>query len=92
MEALYDPTTNLTYTARTGARKQSISNVDWLFSKKMEEFMTSKGYTCSLEPKFIQVMLNWRRTRDERGLSSDEWMSFHNAFLDSHAMALRERS
>ena len=80
MEALYDPSTNLTYTALTGARKQSVSDVDRLFSRKMEEFMRSKGY--SQEAKFIQVVLNWRRACDERGLSSDERMSFHNAFLD----------
>lgn len=80
MEALYDSSTNLTYTALTGARKQSISDVERLFSKEMVQFMKSRGY--SAEAKYIEVVCNWRRACDERGLSSAQRMAFHQAFLD----------
>lgn len=44
-EALYhDPTTNLTYPALTGQRKQSIRDVEVLFSTGVEDFMKQKGY------------------------------------------------
>ena len=43
MEALYDPSTNLTYPALIGARKQSVQDVERLFSKEMELFMQKKG-------------------------------------------------
>ena len=44
IEALHDPSTNLTYPALTGSRKQSIQDVETLFSKEMESFMEQKGY------------------------------------------------
>lgn len=68
MEALQDPSTNLTFTALTGARKQSVSDVERLFSGKMVAFMEQKGYT--VEALYIQVVRNWRRSCDERGLSN----------------------
>jgi len=39
IEALHDPSMNLTYPALTGDRKQSIQDVETLFSKEMESFM-----------------------------------------------------
>ena len=42
-EALHDPTTNLTYPALTGQRKQSIRDVEVLFSTGFEDFMKQKG-------------------------------------------------
>lgn len=49
MEALHDPTTNLTYPALTGARKQSVTDVERLFSADMIHFMESKGYTAEAQ-------------------------------------------
>lgn len=59
MEALQDPTTNLTYPALTGARKQAVSDVERLFSSDMVNFMESKGY--SAEAKHQSVVHNWRK-------------------------------
>lgn len=80
MEALYDPSTKLTYPALTGARKQSISDVERMFSKEMESFMTRKGYTP--EAKYISVVRNWRRACDQRGLSQQERKQFLQDFLE----------
>ena len=38
-EAARDPTTNLTYAALTGQRKQSVGDVERLFNPKVAEFM-----------------------------------------------------
>ena len=56
VEALYDPSTNLTYPALTGARKQSIQDVETLFSKEIEYFMEQKG--CLEEARYICVINN----------------------------------
>ncbi len=80
MEALHDPSTNLTYQALTGARKQSVSDVERLFSDKMVSFMEQKGYTA--EGKYIRVVTDWRKACDERGLSDHEREKFNKTFLD----------
>ena len=64
METLHGPSTDLTYFALTGARKQSVSDVERLFSRKMESCMERKGY--SAEAKYIRVIKNWRMVSDER--------------------------
>lgn len=75
MEALHDPTTNLTYPALTGARKQSVTDVERLFSADMIYFMESKGYTA--EAQYISVIHNWRRACDERGLCAEDRVQFN---------------
>ena len=67
MEALHDPDAKLTYTALTGARKQSVVDAERLFSPSLADFMERKGY--DVEANYIRVVLNWRRACDERGLS-----------------------
>ena len=80
MEALHDPSTDLTYPALTGARKQSVSDVERLFSGKMESFMERKGY--SADAKYIWVIKNWRRACDERGPSDADRKQFNADFLE----------
>ena len=80
MEALHHSCTNLTYPALTGARKQSIQDVERLFSKEMETFMEQKGYLE--EARYICVINNWRRACDERGLSSEERKQFNTDLLE----------
>ena len=80
MEALYDPDTNLTYPSLTGARKQSVSDVERLFSDQMESFMKRNGYAA--EEVYIQVVRKWRRASDERGLSQEDRKKFNKAFYD----------
>ena len=67
MEALYDDSSNLTFTALTGKRKQSIRDVEILFSASVQGFMECKGYTY--EAKFVKIIRNWRCAVDERGLN-----------------------
>ncbi len=66
-EALYDPSTNLTYPALTGQRKQSIRDVEVLFSLGVEKFMEQKGY--EVEAKYIRAIRQWRLACDQRGLT-----------------------
>ena len=54
-------------TPHPGQRKQSIRDVEVLFSESMEQFMLGNGYT--FEAQYIRVIYNWRRACDERGLS-----------------------
>ena len=44
VEALQDPGTDLTYPALTGERKQSVENVERLFSFKVIAFMERNNY------------------------------------------------
>ena len=67
VEALYDDATTLTYPALTGKRKQSIRDVEILFSESVEKFLWRKKY--DYEAKYVQAIRNWRRACDERGLS-----------------------
>ena len=53
-EALCDPTTNLTYPALTGQRKQSIRDVEAFFSEGVEKFMKRKG--ISLRPSILEQL------------------------------------
>ena len=42
-EALYDKSSGLTFTALTGKRKQSVRDVEILFSDSMHKFMEKKA-------------------------------------------------
>ena len=45
MEAVYDDAAKLSYHALIGTRKQSVSDVEQIFSSRMLEFFESKEYT-----------------------------------------------
>lgn len=79
-EALRDPSTKLTYPALMGQRRQSVRDVENLFSQRMVTFMESKGYT--FEANYISVMMNWRRACDERGLSPLQRCRFNYGLLN----------
>ena len=78
VEALQDPNTDLTYPALTGVRKQSVQDVERLFGRKVIQFMERKGY--GEEAKFLQVIRNWRRAIDERGLEEIQRQTFLEEF------------
>lgn len=80
MEALHDPQSQLTYTALTGSRKQSVTDAECLFSPSVLAFMQKKGYT--FEAKYVQTVLNWRRASDERGLTELERSQFNHEMLE----------
>ena len=55
-EAARDPTTNLTYAALTGQRKQSVGHVERLFNPKVAEFMEKNGKFY--EARYLRVIHN----------------------------------
>ena len=63
-DALHDKSAQLTMAAFTGQRKQSIQDVENLFS---EEFMERNGH--AYEAMYIKTIRNWRLSCDERGLT-----------------------
>ena len=79
MEALHDPESQLTYTALTGERKQSVTDAERLFSPSMVRFMEKKGY--EFEANYIGVVLNWHRACDERGLSEQQRCHYNHQML-----------
>ena len=79
VEALSDPSSNLTYAALTGERKQSVQDAERLFGLDMVSFMKKKGYTY--EEKFLRVVCNWRRAHDERGLTELQRCRYNYEFL-----------
>ena len=79
-EALMDDSSQLTFPAFTGQRKQSIRDVENLFSIGVENFMERKGYTY--EAKYIRTIRNWRRSCDERGLSQLQRSRFNYQLLE----------
>lgn len=79
-EALHDTTSRLTYTALSGIRKQSVEDVERLFSEHMVSWMKGKGY--DFEAKYISVVLGWRQACDKRGLSSVQRSQNNADFLN----------
>ena len=80
VEALDDPGSGLSYPSLTGQRKQSVSDVERLFSIKLMKFMERKGYKA--EAKYIKVVNGWRQSCDERGLSELTRCRFNYEFLN----------
>lgn len=79
MEAVYSETARLSYHALIGTRKQSVSDVEQIFSSGVLEFLESKGY--SAEAEYVRTIRNWRRASDERGLSDDHRGKFNQELL-----------
>ena len=80
VEALSDETSGLTYPVLIGSRKQFVLDAERLFSPLLADFMEKKGYT--FEAKYIQVIWNWRRSCDERGLSDLQRCQFNYELLN----------
>ena len=76
---MHDPSAGLTYTALSGVRKQSVEDVERLFSDSVIKWMERKGYT--VEAEYLRVIRNWRRSCDERGLTSTQRSQFNNDLL-----------
>ena len=80
MGAVKDPEVQLSYHAMIGTRKQSVTDVEQIFSCSVLEFMESKNY--EIEAKYVRVIRNWRRACDERGLSHNERSTFNSDLID----------
>ena len=76
---MHDPSAGLTYCALSGVRKQSVEDVDRLFGQSLIDWMGRKGY-CD-EVAYLQVIHNWRRACDERGLTNDQRSTFNKNLL-----------
>ncbi len=54
----------------TGVQKQSVSDAEKLFNSSLCQWFERKGYVE--EANYIQVINNWHRANDERGLTEIE--------------------
>ena len=70
VEALHDTSSGLTYSALSDVRKQSVQDVERLFSESLIKWMDNKDYL--VEAKYLRVIRNWRRASDERGLTDEQ--------------------
>lgn len=80
IEALHSKDAGLTYPALTGARKQSVQDVERLFGLGVIEFMKQREYMDEYELR--NVVRNWRRAIDERGLAEHQRQQFLQEFKD----------
>lgn len=79
VQALEDPSSGLTYSALSGVRKQSVEDVERLFGPEVISFMKRNHYKD--EAKYVEVVRNWRRSVDERGLCEDQRRQFRDDFI-----------
>lgn len=80
MEAVYDEEAKLSYHALIGSRKQSVSDVEQIFSSRVLQFFERQGYT--LEAEYVRKIRNWRRACDERGLTDEERSRYNQELLN----------
>ena len=79
MEAVYDEEVKLSYHALIGTRKQSVADVEQIFSARVLHFFEQNDY--SVEADYLRVIRNWRRACDERGLTNAQRSEYNQAFL-----------
>ena len=80
VSALNDPLTGLTYTALTGVRKQSVPDCERLFSAGVLKYMQDHSHIE--EAKFVEVVRNWHKASDGRGIDEATRSSYNKAMLD----------
>ena len=80
VKAMHDPTTGLTYTALTGKRKQSVGDAEKLLSPAVGKWLNANGFLS--EARFVEVVSNWHKASDGRGLSEAEREKYNLAMLD----------
>ena len=69
MEALHYTSSDLTYSAYSSVRKQSVQDIERLFSESLTKWMDNKDL---MEAKYLRVSCNWRRASDERELTNEQ--------------------
>lgn len=79
-EALNNPSSGLTYPALTGTRKQSVQDVERLFGSPLIDFMKEMKY--EKEANFIQIVRNWRKAVDERGLTVTQRLQYNQDLMN----------
>ena len=78
METVHDNKAMSVY-AFLGTRKQSVADVEQIFSSRVLNFFEKKGY--SIEAEYVRVIRNWRRATDERGLIDAQRSQYNQALL-----------
>ena len=79
MEAVHDENTKLSYHALVGSQKQSVSDVEQIFSERVLSFFESKSYTA--EAEYVRAIRNWRRACDERGITDADRRQYNQEML-----------
>ena len=79
MEAVYDDAAKLSYHALIGTPRQSVPDVEQIFSSRVLEFFERKGYT--IEAEYVRIR-DWRRACDERGLTNAQRAQYHHNLLN----------
>ena len=78
--AMNDQHTGLTYTALTGKRKQSVSDAEKLLSTAVADWCKNNGHPE--EGRVIEVIANWHKASDGRGLDEETRKKYNIAMLD----------
>ena len=79
MEVVHDDAVIL-YHGLIGTRKQSVSDVEQMFSSRVLEFFERKGYT--IEAEYVTTIRDWCRACDKRGLMNAQQTQYNNILLN----------
>ncbi|XP_028407520.1 uncharacterized protein LOC114530130 [Dendronephthya gigantea] len=80
VKAMNDPNTGLTYTTLTGKRKQSVGDAEKLLSPAVAKWLKANGFLS--EGRFVEIVSNWHKASDGRGLTETERSKNNLAMLD----------
>ena len=72
--------TGLIYTALPGNRKQSISDVETLYSRAVANWCKDNGFPE--EVRVAEIIANWHKASDGRGLDEETRKKYNLAMLD----------
>ena len=78
--AMNDPHTGLTYTALTGKRKQSVTDAEKMLPTAVADWCKNNGYPE--EGRVVELIANWHKASDGRGLSEETRKKYNLAMLD----------
>ena len=76
VKAMLDPNTGVTYNALT----QSVGDTEKLLSPAVDKWLRANGFLS--EARFVEVVSNWRKASNGRGLSEAEREKNNLAMLD----------
>lgn len=77
---MHSPHTGLTYTALTGKKKQSVSDPEKLLSTAVANWCKENGFPE--ERRVTEIIANWHKASDGRGLDEETRRRYNLAMLD----------
>ena len=80
VKVIHDPHTGLTYTALIGKRKQSVGDAERLLSPAVVKWLRTNGFLN--EAHLVEIVSNWHKATDGRGLSEEDRRKFNLNMLD----------